>query len=135
MSAQDPISDMLTRIRNAQQAGKAVVSMPSSKKLVAIAKVLENEGFIGGFEVISVGAFKNLHIQLKYLLEDKIRIPVIELIQRKSRPGLREYRKANELPKVKGGLGVAVISTSKGLLSDRVARSMGHGGEVLFTVA
>jgi len=93
------------------------------------------EGYITGYEVISSGVFKNLHIQLKYIENGNLRVPVIEQIVRVSRPGLRQYRKADALPKVKAGLGVAVVSTSKGLLSDRVARSMGHGGEVLFTVA
>ncbi|MCB1875468.1 MAG: 30S ribosomal protein S8, partial [Chromatiales bacterium] len=127
----DPIADMLTRIRNAQQAGKREVSMPSSKQKVAIAEVLKNEGYLGEYKVGGSDAKPVLTIALRYF-ENR---PVIAELQRVSRPGLRIYRSRNELPKVQGGLGVAVISTSKGIMSDRAARKAGHGGEVLLTVA
>jgi len=127
----DPISDMLTRIRNGQQVGKVAVSMPSSKKKVAIAQLLQDEGYITSFSTTDVEGKPVLNIELKYF-QGK---PVIEEIQRVSRPGLRIYKGAKELPKVRGGLGVAIISTSKGLMSDRAARSAGHGGEVLAYIA
>jgi len=130
MSMQDPIADMFTRIRNAQAANKVTVKMPSSKQKLAIAKVLKDEGYITGYELES-GIKPELEITLKYF-ENKA---VIESIQRVSRPGLRIYKKRNELPTVMGGLGIAVISTSKGLMSDRAARSAGLGGEVLGYVA
>lgn len=130
MSMSDPIADMFTRIRNAQGATKKSVSMPSSKGKCAIAQVLKDEGYIADFKV--EGDVKAvLNIELKYY-QGK---PVIELIQRYSRPGLRQYRSKDDLPRVKGGLGIAVVSTSKGLMTDRAARAAGHGGEVICYVA
>jgi small subunit ribosomal protein S8 len=127
---QDPIADMFTRIRNAQGANKVAVRMPSSKQKVAIAQVLKEEGYIADFSV--QGEVKTeLEITLKYFEGN----PVIESIERVSRPGLRIYKKRNELPKVMGGLGVAVVSTSKGLMTDRAARKAGLGGEVIGYVA
>jgi small subunit ribosomal protein S8 len=126
----DPIADMLTRIRNALSAGKLNVNMPDSKQKRAIAQVLKDEGFIADFAQADADAKPVLNIDLKYY-EGK---PVIENIKRISRPGLRIYKGKNELPKVMGGLGVAVISTSKGLMSDRAARKAGFGGEILCTV-
>lgn len=131
MSMSDPIADMLTRIRNAQQAGKREVGMPSSKQKVAIAEVLKNEGYLGEYRVAGSDAKPVLTIALRYF-ENR---PVIAELSRVSRPGLRVYRAKDELPKVQGGLGVAVISTSQGIMSDRAARKAGHGGEVLCTVA
>jgi len=132
MSMTDPISDFLTRIRNGQTARKESVSMPSSSQKVAIAKVLEAEGYIAGFEVDESKPGKpNLTIRLKYY-QDR---PVIEKIERVSRPGLRIYRKTAELPKVQGGLGIAIVSTSRGVMTDRQARAEGHGGEVLCIVS
>jgi len=130
MSMQDPIADMFTRIRNAQGANKVTVKMPSSKQKLAIAQVLKEEGYVTDFSV-SGEVKTELEITLKYF-EGK---PVIESIERVSRPGLRIYKKRNELPKVMGGLGVAVVSTSKGLMTDRAARSAGLGGEILGYVA
>lgn len=130
MSMQDPIADMFTRIRNAQGANKVAVTMPASKQKQAIAQVLQEEGYISGFEV-SGEAKPELTVTLKYF-EGK---PVIESIQRISRPGLRIYKKRNELPSVMGGLGVAVVSTSKGLMTDRAARKAGLGGEIIGYVA
>lgn len=130
MSMQDPIADMFTRIRNAQSANKVTVTMPASKQKQAIAKVLQEEGYITGFNV-EEGVKPELTVELKYF-EGK---PVIESIQRVSRPGLRIYKKRNELPSVMGGLGVAVISTSKGLMTDRAARKAGLGGEIIGYVA
>ncbi|RUO75512.1 30S ribosomal protein S8 [Pseudidiomarina taiwanensis] len=130
MSMQDPIADMFTRIRNAQAANKVAVRMPSSKQKVAIAQVLKEEGYIADFNV-SGEVKAELEVTLKYF-EGK---PVIESIERVSRPGLRIYKKRNELPKVMGGLGVAVVSTSKGLMTDRAARKAGLGGEVIGYVA
>ena len=129
MSMQDPIADMLTRVRNGQAAEKIAIKMPSSKLKVAIAKVLKEEGFVEKFEV-SEGAKPELEITLKYF-QGK---PVVESIQRISRPGLRIYKRKDELPKVMGGLGIAVISTSKGVMTDRAAKAQGVGGEVLCTV-
>lgn len=129
MSMQDPVSDLLTRIRNAQRASHAEVSMPSSKTKVAICKVLQDEGFIESFGVEAT-AKPTLNVQLRY----HNGAPVIEEISRISRPGLRVYKACDELPKVRGGLGVAIVSTSKGLLTDRAARAAGIGGEVLCTV-
>jgi len=126
----DPIADMLTRIRNALSAGKLDVSMPYSKQKNAIAQVLKDEGFIADFAKAEADAKPVLNIDLKYY-QGK---PVIENIKRISRPGLRIYKGKNELPKVMGGLGVAIISTSKGLMSDRAARKSGFGGEILCTV-
>lgn len=129
MSMQDPLADMLTRIRNAQMAEKSVVSMPSSKVKVAVAKVLQDEGYIAGYAV-SEDVKPELTIELKYF-EGR---PVIEELKRASRPGLRNYKSANDLPKVRGGLGVSIISTNKGVMTDRAARAAGVGGEVLCTV-
>ncbi len=131
MSMSDPIADMLTRIRNGQQVSKTAVSMPSSKKKVAVAQLLLDEGYISGFNVEAKDNKPTLQIDLKYF-QGK---PVIELIQRVSRPGLRIYKGNKEIPKVRGGLGVAIISTSKGLMTDRAARSNGQGGEVVAYVA
>lgn len=130
MSLQDPISDMLTRLRNGQARAKREVSMPASNKKTAIAEILKAEGYIEGYRVDGEGATKALTVELKYY-DGR---PVIEHIQRVSRPGLRIYRNKNELPDVVGGLGVAVISTSRGLMSDRQARAEGIGGEVICSV-
>lgn len=130
MSMQDPLADMLTRIRNAQMAGKASVSMPSSKLKHAVAAVLLEEGYIAGHRVEQDGAKSDLVVDLKYF-QGK---PVIAEIQRASRPGLRAYAGKDELPQVRAGLGVAIVSTSKGVMTDRAARSAGVGGEVLCTV-
>jgi small subunit ribosomal protein S8 len=130
MSMTDPISDMLTRIRNGQSAAKASVNMPSSTVKVSIAQVLKNEGYIDGFSTEQNGNKMTLQVQLKYY-EGK---PVIEEIKRISRPGLRIYRGKDDLPQVLGGLGVAIVSTSQGVMSDREARSKGQGGEVLCVV-
>jgi small subunit ribosomal protein S8 len=127
----DPIADMLTRIRNAQQANKVDVKMPSSKVKISIAKVLEDEGYISAFNVSDVEGKSTLTVTLKYF-EGK---PVIAEINRVSRPGLRVYKSADELPRVVGGLGVAIVSTSKGVMADRKARALGQGGEVLCAVS
>ncbi len=131
MSLQDPIADMLTRIRNGQSADKESVSMPSSRVKVAIAEVLKDEGYIANFSVEQDSAMSVLTLGLKYY-QGK---PVIEMIQRRSRPGLRVYVDKDNLPSVNGGLGVAVVSTSKGIMSDRKAREIGEGGEVLCYVS
>ncbi|SPT69295.1 30S ribosomal protein S8 [Anaerobiospirillum thomasii] len=130
MSMQDPIADLLTRVRNGQASGKVTVSMPSSKQKVALVNLLLKEGYIAGFEVTG-DVKKVLEIELKYY-EGK---PVIELIQRVSRPGLRIYKKCRDLPRIMNGLGIAVVSTSKGLMTDRAARKDGLGGEVICYVA
>ena len=130
MSMQDPIADMLTRIRNGQAANKVAINMPSSKLKVAIANVLAAEGYIESVKVLE-GAKPELEITLKYF-QGK---PVVESIQRVSRPGLRIYKRKDELPKVMGGLGVAVISTSKGVMTDRAALQAGLGGEIICYVA
>ena len=130
MSMQDPLADMLTRIRNAQMAGKATVAMPASKLKQAVAGVLLSEGYIGGQRVDAVEGKATLHIDLKYF-QGK---PVIAEIDRVSSPGLRSYKGKTELPKVRGGLGIAIVSTSKGVMTDRAARQAGVGGEVLCTV-
>ena len=130
MSMHDPISDMLTRIRNAQRANKVVVAMPSSKLKCAIAKVLKEEGYIEDFSV-SADAKPVLEIQLKYYAGR----PVIEQIKRVSRPGLRIYKASSEIPNVMNGLGIAIVSTSKGVMTDRKSRSEGVGGELLCIVA
>ena len=127
MSMSDPIADMLTRIRNAQQVKKTSVSLPSSKQKVAIAKVLEDEGYISGIAVSDARVGKTLRIELKYF-QGK---PVIESIKRVSRPGLRIYKNKDALPKILGGLGIAIVSTSSGVMSDRRARANGQGGEIL----
>ncbi|MCH7881937.1 MAG: 30S ribosomal protein S8 [Proteobacteria bacterium] len=129
MSLQDPISDMLTRVRNAQKAHKVSVVMPSSKQKVSVATVLKDEGYITDFKV-SEDLKKELTIELKYY-QGK---PVIESIKRISRPGLRIFKAKDELPLVNGGLGISIISTSRGLMSDRQARAAGHGGEVICLV-
>ncbi len=129
MSLQDPISDMLTRVRNAQKASKVKVVMPSSRQKVNIATVLKNEGYITDFNV-SEGVKKELTIELKYYQGE----PVIESIKRISRPGLRIFKSKDELPSINGGLGIAIISTSGGLMTEKQARAAGHGGEVLCTV-
>lgn len=129
MSMQDTLADMFTRIRNAQQAGHSTVAMPSSKMKVSVANVLKQEGYIGDIAVEGEGK-PVMSIDLKYF-ENK---PVIESIKRISTPGLRQYRNAKELPSVCGGLGVAIISTSKGIMTDRAARAAGVGGEVICEV-
>ena len=130
MSMQDPIADLLTRIRNGQAAGKVSVSLPSSKQKLAIANLLVKEGYIASAKE-SGDVKKVLEIELKYY-EGK---PVVEMIQRVSRPGLRVYKKCRDLPRIINGLGIAVISTSKGLMTDRAARKDGLGGEVICYVA
>lgn len=128
MKITDPISDMLTRIRNANSAGKDSVSMPSSKVLVEIARVITEEGYVEGYTVEDTKPQKTLHITLKY---GKKRAKVIRGIRRISKPGLRIYSTAEKLPRVLGGLGIAVVSTSKGMMCDRDARKAGVGGEVI----
>ncbi len=130
MSMTDPIADMLTRIRNAQSAKKIDVSMPSSNVKVSIAKVLVEEGYVASYAVAD-GTKPVLTIDLKYF-EGK---PVIAKIDRVSRPGLRVYKSASDLPKILAGLGVAIVSTSQGVMTDRKARSLGQGGEVLCAVS
>jgi small subunit ribosomal protein S8 len=127
----DPIADMLTRIRNAQAVEKASVAMPSSKVKVAIAKVLKDEGYIEDFAIRGEAGKPELELQLKYYAGR----PVIEHIERVSKPGLRIYKGAEELPRVMNGLGVAIVSTSSGVMTDRHARAKGVGGEVLCVVA
>jgi small subunit ribosomal protein S8 len=131
MSMSDPIADMLTRIRNAQSVDKAVVSIPSSKIKVAIAQVLKDEGYIDGFSVRTEDGKSQLEIALKYYAGR----PVIERIERVSRPGLRVYRGREAIPAVMNGLGVAIVTTPKGVMTDRKARQTGVGGEVLCYVA
>ncbi len=131
MSMSDPIADMLTRIRNAQMVEKVSVSMPSSKLKVAIATVLKDEGYIDNFEVKGEKAKPELEIALRYYAGR----PVIERIERVSRPGLRVYKASNDIPQVMNGLGVTIVSTSRGVMTDRKARSEGVGGEVLCYVA
>jgi len=130
MSMTDPIADMLTRIRNGQKARMVSVSMPASKAKEAVAKVLKEEGYITDYSSDGDGANKTLNVELKYFDG----VPVIEKIQRASRPGLRIYRGKEGLPKVLGGLGVAIVSTSAGVMSDRKAREQGIGGEILCVV-
>ena len=129
MSMQDPIADLLTRIRNGQMAERSTVSMPSSKLKVSVCGVLEKEGFIGGFAV-DEGAKPQLTVELKY----HEGAPVIEKIKRVSRPGLRVYRRRDQLPRIQSGLGISIVSTPKGLMTDREARNVGVGGEILCTV-
>lgn len=129
MSMQDPLADMLTRLRNAQMVGKTSVVMPSSKLKVSVAKVLKEEGYVGEISV-SEGTKPQLTIELKYF-EGK---PVIAQLDRISRPGLRNYVAKTDLPSVRSGLGIAIVSTSKGVMTDRAARAAGIGGEVLCTV-
>ncbi len=131
MSMSDPIADMLTRIRNGQMIEKESVRMPSSKLKKAIAQVLRDEGYIDGFQVHEMGGLPEIEIALKYYAGS----PVIEKIERISKPGLRIYKGRDQLPKVMNGLGVAILSTSQGVMTDRKARSLGVGGEVLCVVA
>ena len=129
MSMQDPISDLLTRIRNAQMAGHETVKLPASKTKRAILKVLVDEGFVDNYEVLE-SAKPEILVGLKYFQG----LPVIREIDRVSRPGLRIYKKCDELPSVRGGLGISIVSTNRGVVSDRQARENGTGGEVLCTV-
>lgn len=131
MSMQDPVSDMLTRIRNAQMVKKSSVSMPSSQLKIAIARILQDEGYILAFDVKTEGAHSQLVITLKYH-DGKA---VIERLDRVSTPGLRVYRSKDELPEVMNGLGIAIVSTSKGVMTGRSAKQLGQGGEVLCIVA
>jgi small subunit ribosomal protein S8 len=131
MSMSDPIADMLTRIRNAQMVEKVSVAMPSSKVKVAIAQVLKDEGYIDDFAVKAEGAKAELNIALKYYAGR----PVIERLERVSKPGLRVYRGRNDIPQVMNGLGVAIVSTPQGVMTDRKARATGVGGEVICYVA
>jgi len=130
MSMSDPIADMLTRIRNGQSAGKKSVKLPSSKLKVAIVKVLKDEGYVTDFKTDTTGSHTEMTIDLKYFQG----VPVIEKVKRISRPGLRIYKSKDELPKVLAGLGIAIVSTSNGVMTDRAARASGHGGEVICTV-
>lgn len=131
MSMSDPIADMLTRIRNAQGVDKVSVEMPSSKVKVAIAQVLKDEGYIESFSIVGESAKPVLKIELKYYAGR----PVIEKIERVSKPGLRIYKGKDSIPEVMNGLGVAIVSTSKGVMTDRKARTTGIGGEVICYVA
>lgn len=131
MSMSDPIADMLTRIRNAQRSEKTAVSMPSSRVKVAIAQVLKDEGYIEGYAVREEAGKATLDVSLKYYAGR----PVIERIERVSRPGLRIYKGYQDIPRVMNGLGVAIVSTSKGVMTDRKARAAGVGGEILCVVA
>ncbi len=130
MSMTDPISDMLTRIRNAQTARKPSVTLPSSKQKLAVAKVLEQEGYLASVETETVEGKNTLTLGLKYYQD----APVIERIQRVSRPGLRIFKRVDQLPVVQGGLGVAIVSTSQGVMTNVQAKAQGHGGEVLCIV-
>ncbi len=130
MSMQDPIADMFVRIRNAQARAKREARIPASKQKLAIAEVLRNEGYISDFRVEQDGIHSQIVVELKYYGGR----PVIERIERVSRPGLRVYKAKDELPRIVGGLGVAIVSTSRGLMTDRQARSMGIGGEVICSV-
>lgn len=131
MSMSDPIADMLTRIRNAQRVNKVSVEMPSSKLKVSIAQVLRDEGYIDGFEIVGEPKKPVLKVSLKYYAG----APVIERIERVSKPGLRIYKDKGSIPEVMNGLGIAIVSTSKGVMTDRRARSTGIGGEVICYVA
>ena len=130
MSMTDPIADMLTRIRNAQTARKPSVTLPASKQKLAVAKVLEQEGYLAGVAAENVDGKDTLTLTLKYY-QDR---PVIERIERVSRPGLRIFKRVDQLPVVQGGLGVAIVSTSQGVMTNRQAKAQGHGGEVLCIV-
>jgi len=130
MSMSDPIADMLTRVRNGQSAGKKSVKLPSSKLKVAIVNVLKQEGYVTDYIVETTGSHSEMTIELKYFKGQ----PVIEKVKRVSRPGLRIYKSKDELPKVLAGLGIAIVSTSNGVMTDRAARAIGHGGEVICTV-
>ena len=131
MSMTDPLADFLTRIRNGQRAGKTEIASPSSRQKVALAEVLKEEGYIDGFVVAADSGKATITVQLKYYQGR----PVIDRLERVSRPGLRVYRGKDELPSILGGLGVAIVSTSKGVMTDRQARAAGHGGEVLCIVS
>jgi|SRR5688572_23948931 small subunit ribosomal protein S8 len=131
MSMTDPIADLLTRIRNGQSSGKPEVKMPSSKVKLAITKVLKDEGYIEDFSTTDLDGKPTLAVQLKYYQGR----PVIDRLERVSRPGLRVYKGKDDLPNILGGLGVAIVSTSKGVMSDRQARAAGHGGEVICIVS
>lgn len=131
MSMSDPIADLLTRIRNGQARGKITIRMPSSKQKKAIAALLKDEGYITDFAEREVEGKQELELRLKYFRGK----PVIEELKRVSRPGLRIYRGRDELPRVWGGLGIAIVSTSRGLMTDRAARDAGHGGEIIAYVA
>ena len=131
MSMSDPIADMLTRIRNGQSAGKVSVRIPASKQKMAIAKVLKDEGYITDVTNSEQDGKPVIEVALKYFQGE----PVIDMVKRVSRPGLRIYKGRDELPQVRGGLGIAIVSTSKGLMTDREARKQGHGGEVIAFVA
>jgi small subunit ribosomal protein S8 len=131
MTMTDPISDMLTRIRNGQKARKLSVAMPASKAKVAVAKVLKDEGYVADYALDGEGSAQTLTVDLKYYKGE----PVIDSIKRVSKPGLRIYRGKEELPKVLGGLGVAIVSTSAGVMSDRQAREKGVGGEVICVIS
>ncbi|MEQ1558213.1 MAG: 30S ribosomal protein S8 [Methyloglobulus sp.] len=130
MSMTDPVADMLTRIRNGQSAGKKSIKQPSSTLKLSIAKVLKEEGYIAGFSTESSGSHTEMTVDLKYYRG----APVIEEIKRISRPGLRIYKSKDDLPKVLGGLGIAIVSTSSGVMTDKAARAAGHGGEIICTV-
>jgi small subunit ribosomal protein S8 len=131
MSMTDPIADFLTRIRNGQSSGKPEVYVPASKVKLSIAKVLKDEGYIEDFSAIEHEGKPTLAVQLKYYQGR----PVIDRLERVSRPGLRVYKGKDELPSILGGLGVAIVSTSKGVMTDRQARASGHGGEVICIVS
>jgi len=131
MSMSDPIADMLTRIRNGQSAGMKSVKLPSSKIKIAIAAVLKEEGYVTNYKLEKTGSHTEMIVDLKYHQG----IPVIENVKRVSRPGLRIYKSKDELPKVLAGLGIAIVSTSNGVMTDRAARAIGFGGEVLCTVS
>jgi small subunit ribosomal protein S8 len=131
MSMTDPIADFLTRIRNGQSSGKTEINAPTSKVKLAIAKVLKDEGYIEDFTATDVEGKPTLAVQLKYYQGR----PVIDRLERVSRPGLRVYKGKDELPSVLGGLGIAIVSTSQGVMTDRQARASGHGGEVICVVS
>ena len=131
MSMTDPIADFLTRIRNGQRSGKPEVGMPASRIKLALAQVLKEEGYIDDFAVVDDGAKPTLTVRLKYYQGR----PVIDRLERVSRPGLRVYKGKDDLPRILGGMGVAIISTSRGVMTDREARAGGHGGEVLCIVS
>ncbi len=136
MSVSDPIADMLTRVRNAVMAGNTMVAMPNSKIKVAIAEILSSEGFIEGYKVVDgeQPSHKVLRLRMKYVGERRERHPVLSGLKRVSRPGRRVYAKKNEIPWVLSGIGVAIVSTSKGVMTDRRARQLGVGGEILCKV-
>lgn len=131
MSMSDPVADMLTRIRNGQAAGKQAIRLPVSKLKTSVAQVLQDEGYIAGFSSTDINGKPAMEITLKYFQGQ----PVIEMIKRVSRPGLRIYKASDDLPRVRNGLGITIVSTSKGVMTDREARKQGHGGEILAYVA